>query len=288
MKIGLFGHSHSVCLMDAIGDWRGQVFGNRKLSIQKTTARSGFAQSFDDWDATDTSDIAIQLPGSKVGPLVADVMGFVISGAAPYYALAALNGASVAISPTLAKIAAAFKDCDLVVSIAFGNELATPIWLDDLPRYDFIEESVPGPLRAEAQPVSRKYIDTICRGFAMRAYPVCAFLRQSCPNSKVIHLLPPPPLEDPSGLKLHEGFAPKLAKYGTLDSKVRLKWFRSYVRATVLTLSPLGVTVLPPPMAAHTPRGFFRDELSSGLTHGNTRYGAMVWENVAAHLGVKR
>lgn len=283
MKIGLIGHSHSVCLMDALGEWRSQ------LRIASAAKRPGYAASFDGWDATDTSERVARLKGCRIGPVTADVTGAVIFGGSRDYELVgatAIKG-NVAVQPTqtLRNVVAAFQDCDLIVSVLFGNELMGRVWLDDLPPYDFLEESVPGPLKDGAQPIDRRDIRMILNGYVSRIIMVGGMIKQLLPRAQVIHLMAPPPLEDPSPLRHLEGLGDAMEQHGTLDPRLRLKWYRAYVRAAMESLRPSGVTVLPPPMAAHTPNGFLRPDLANGLTHGSAAYGAMMWNEVATAIG---
>ena len=76
MKIGLIGHSHSVCLMDALGTWRNQ------LGVPAGATRRGYSNAFDGWDALDTGDKLIRLPNRQIGTLTADFTCAVIFGGA--------------------------------------------------------------------------------------------------------------------------------------------------------------------------------------------------------------
>lgn len=283
MKIGLIGHSHIVCLMDALGEWRSQ------LGLRSGAKRSGFSASFDGWDATDTGNNLISFPTRKIGGVAADIRCAAVSGRHAYYDLVNLSGieqgGSLMVSPTLLDYCRALGDCDALVSIVFGNQLAAHVWLNDKPSYDFVENSLPGPLLSGAQPVSRRYIDGINREYGKRAFFICMAIRQYVPRAKILHLLPPPPLESPSQIKFQEGLAEAMAEHGVLDARLRLKWYRAYAGSMMAQLGELGVTVLMPPPETCDANGFLRRELAEGLTHGNAQYGAMMWESVAVHLG---
>ena len=182
MKIGLIGHSHSVCLMDALGTWRNQ------LGVPAGATRRGYSNAFDGWDALDTGDKLIRLPNRQIGTLTADFTCAVIFGGSVYYSLvgasAEKNGEIVINpTPTLMKIAQAFGDFDVVVSVLFGNELSSKIWLDDMPPYDFVEESLPGALRPGAQPIDRKFIDLALSEWVSRVLMPCMVLRQVNPRA---------------------------------------------------------------------------------------------------------
>jgi len=287
MKIGLIGHSHSVCLMDALGTWRDQAG-----TIARAT-RKGYSNAFDGWDATDTSQKVIRLPACKIGRFTADLACVVISGASLDYSLVAAeanDGRGVTLHPTqtLARACEAFADCDLIVSIAFGNELIARIWIDDLPHYDFGEDSLPGPLREGAQPIDRKYIRQPLNEYVSRVLTTCLIMRRLCPRAGIGHVMPPPPLEDPSRVKHHEGFAEAMAKNGILDATLRLKWYRAYASTMKNVLNQGGIALVPPPPAAVNEKGFFREYLSNGLTHGNAQYGALLWEAIASSIGTPR
>lgn len=283
MKVGLIGHSHSVCLMDALGFWRNQ------LGVPSRATRRGYSNAFDGWDALDTSDKLIHLPNRKIGTLTADLTCAVIFGGSTNYSLVSATvkkDGEITVNPTLTlmKIGQAFAECDVIVSVLFGNELSTKIWLDDLPSYDFVEESLPGPIAPGAQPIDRKFVDLVLAEYVSRVLMPCMVLRQVNPRARFVHILPPPPLQDPSRLKYLEGFGDAMAKYGVLDANLRLKWYRAYVRKMMIMLRQGGIGLVPPPPAAFTAEGFFPEYLSNGLTHGNTQYGAMMWKAVASSL----
>jgi len=286
MRIGLIGHSHSVCLLDALGKWRDQ------LGATPSTKRRGYSDAFGGWDELDTSKTLIRLPGRRIGRFTADLTCAVLFGGSDDYDLVGASvdaDKTVTIIPTgsLVKICEAFAECDLIVSIVFGNELAPHIWIDDQPSYDFIEEGVPGPLRAGAQPIDRQYIGRALREYASRVQMTCMMIRRLCPRAGLAHILPPPPLEDPSRLKHLEGFDEAMEKSGPLDARLRLKWYRAYARTVGTLLGQAGIGLLPTPAGAIDARGFFKEHLSNGLTHGNAAYGAMVWNTVAAGIQVR-
>ena len=286
MKIGLIGHSHAICLMDAMGPWRDQM----GIAPAARTAKPGYAAAFDGWDAVKAPS-AIYLPSRKVGGIVADLVAVIAFGGIRGYDLVAAEVAGdtgeiiLNPSPTLTVAAAAFQGCDAIVSIIFGNELAKTIWLDDLPAYDFIEVSVPGPLRKDAQLIDRRYIEQVLDGHLSRTLRTCAWLGRSCRQARIVHVMSPPPLEDLSGLRHLEALGGAIRESGVLDATLRLKWYRAYVRRTMATLHPASIAVIPPPMAAHSKEGYLRKDLAAGLTHGNALYGALVWDSVAATLG---
>ena len=286
MKIGLIGHSHSVCLLDAVGPWRDQ------FTLGPPKAKAGYSSAFDGWDAVEKGQAVIQLPNRRIGRFTVDLACAVISGGHPDYGLIGTEVGkdktiTISPTPTLLKICEGFADCDLIVSIVFGNELAGRIWIDVLPAYDFIEESLPGPLRAGAQPIDRRYINLALHEYVGRIQMTCLMIRRYCPRAGVAHTMPPPPIEDPPKLKFLEGFGEAMGKYGIVNPTLRLKWYRAYAAAMKATLNQAGIGLVPPPAAAFDERGFFQERLSSGLTHGNATYGAMVWEEIASNINVR-
>ena len=282
MKIGLIGHSHSVCLMDALGGWRDRFVSG------PLEAKEGYSSAFDGWDSGETGKGLIRLAGRKIGSVAADLTCAILTNNHPDFSLIRTENENgnvrIEPTPTLVQACRGFRDCDLIVSIMFGNELSTKTWIDHLPPYDFVEDSLPGPLRPGAQPIDRQYIGQTLADYVGRVLMTCIVMRQHCPRAPIVHVLSPPPLEDASHTQHLEVFAEAMAKFGLIDPRLRLKWYRAYANAMLNMLRQAGIAVMRAPAAAVTDKGFLRAELSEGLTHGNARYGAMLWDAIAAAL----
>ncbi|HEY1719884.1 MAG TPA: hypothetical protein VGG27_01470 [Magnetospirillaceae bacterium] len=283
MKIGLIGHSHVVCLLDAMGPWR-DLMG---ITAATTVARPGFAKALDSWVSTGPK--VVKMPARQIGKMTVDVAAVVVLAHADYDLIgkADVQGREITLrpTPTLALAAEAFKGYDLIISVTFGGEMTGLLWLDDLPPYDFIEETVPVPTRSGAQIIDRLYVKRVLDGKVSRVHMALSWLGNACRGSRIIHIMPPPPLENTSGLAHLEGFAGALREHGELDGTLRLKLYRAYLRQMIAALNPNGTAVMAPPPGAQTSSGYFRKDLAIGLTHGNVRYGAMNWEALAAGLG---
>lgn len=106
-------------------------------------------------------------------------------------------------------------------------------------------------------------------------------LQRRLPAARVIHVLPPPPLEHPDRLPpLGRRLGALIVRYGFVRAKLRLKWHFAYCVYVEAALRERGVWVLRAPDRARTPDGFLREELGEGLTHGNAHYGAMLWTDL--------
>jgi hypothetical protein len=76
-----------------------------------------------------------------------------------------------------------------------------------------------------------------------------------------------------------------LAHHGFVRPSLRLKWSLAYRARVQTALEAQGIQVMQVPHAALTAGGFLRKDLSEGLTHGNGRYGAMIWEALDGLVG---
>jgi hypothetical protein len=188
----------------------------------------------------------------------------------------------------LARCVQQLRNIDLVVSAVHGNEAAIVSLIDNHPPYDFaaLDDDDALPLAPPPfQPIDRSHIARHVDTFAQPAILSVIALQRALPSTRVVHVLPPPPLEDPAKVKRREVLEDPLARHGFVRPLLRLKWSLAY-RARVRTaLEAQGIRVMQAPRAALTPGGFLREDLSEGLTHGNGRYGAMIWEALDGLVG---
>jgi hypothetical protein len=188
----------------------------------------------------------------------------------------------------LAKCVQQFRNIDLVVSVLHGNEAASIGLVDNHPPYDFapLDDGDALPLAPPpAQPIDRFYIARWVDSFAQRAIFAVTALQRSLPSTRVVHVLPPPPLEDPARLVRRELLETLLAQHGFVRPLLRLKWSLAYRACVQKALAAQGIQVLLAPRPALTAGGFLREDLGEGLTHGNGRYGALLWEALDDLIG---
>ena len=288
LRVGLIGHSHAVCLLDALGDWRDRA----GLSTAAQDQRYG--EAFRGWFDVDTGGDAFTLaPQRTTFPAPAELVTCVLTAKVGEMTTTRNVGKvnEVRITPVLEKCVQQFRNIGLVVSVLHGNEAASIGLVDNHPPYDFapLDDDDALPLAPPPfQPIDRIYIARWVDSFARRAILAVTALQRSLPSTRVVHVLPPPPLEDPARLVRRELLENLLAEHGFVRPLLRLKWSLAY-RARVRTaLEAQGIQVIGAPRAALTASGFLREDLGEGLTHGNGHYGAMLWEALDGLLGAAK
>lgn len=286
LRVGLIGHSHAVCLLDALGSWRDRA----GLSAAAQDRR--YSEAFRGWFDVDLGGNAFTL---AVGPsgfqAPAELVTCLLTAKASSDLTTARdvgNVKQVRATPLLARCVEQFRNIELVVSMVHGNEAANVSLIDNHPPYDFVpfeDNDALALAPPPTQPIDRSHIARWVNNFAQPAILSVIALQQSLPSSRVVHVLPPPPLEDPARVMRREVLENLLARHGFVRPALRLKWSLAY-RARVRTaLAAQGIHVIDAPRAALTTGGFLREDLSEGLTHGNGRYGAMIWEGLDSLVG---
>lgn len=286
LRVGLIGHSHAVCLLDALGNWRDQA----GLSTAAQDRR--YSEAFRGWFDVDLGGNAFTLavgPTSFRAPaelvtclLTAKTSGDLIQSRDVG------NSKQVRGTPLLARCVQQFRNIDLVVSTLHGNEAANVSLIDNHPPYDFasFDDNDALPLAPPpSQPIDRSHIARWVDTFAQPVILSVTALQQSLPSTRVVHVLPPPPLEDPAKVGRREVLENLLARHGFVRPSLRLKWSLAYRARVQRALAAQGIQVMRAPRAAVTAGGFLREDLSEGLTHGNGRYGAMIWEALDGLVG---
>jgi hypothetical protein len=184
-------------------------------------------------------------------------------------------------TPLLARCVEQLRNIDLLVSALHGYEAASVSLIDNHPPYDFspFDDNDALPLASPpVQPIDRSHIAHWVDTFALPAIRSVTALQQSLPSTRVVHVLPPPPLEDPAKVTRREVLESSLARYGFVRPSLRLKWSLAYCARVRTALVARGIQVMGAPRATLTTAGFLREDLSEGLTHGNSLYGATIWE----------
>ena len=286
LRVALIGHSHAVCLLDALGTWRDQA----GLSTAAQDRRYG--EAFRGWFDVDMGGNAFTLPVGPTGfPAPSELVTCLLTAKTAGDLITARdvgNVTRVRGTALLARCVQQFRNTDLVVSALHGYEAAIVSLVDNHPPYDFAPFDNNGELPLAPppfQPIDRSHIARWVDTFAQPAILSVTALQQSLPSARVVHILPPPPLEDPAQVVRREVLESRLARHGFVRPALRLKWSLAY-RARVRTaLEAQGIEVLQAPQVALTGGGFLRADLSEGLTHGNSRYGAMIWEALDGLVG---
>ena len=284
-RVGLIGHSHAVCLLDALGAWRDQAGLSAAAQDQR------YSEAFRGWFDVDTGGDAFTVAAQRTAfPAPAELVTCLLTGKAGDLITTwdAGNVKQVRGTPLLARCVQQFRNVDLVVSALYGNETASVSLIDNHPPYDFapLDDNDALPLAPPpSQPIDRSHIVRWVDTFMQPAVLSVTALQRSLPSARVVHVLPPPPLEDPAQVTRREVLENLLAEHGFVRPLLRLKWSLAYRARVQTALASQGIRVMQAPSAALTGTGYLRKDLSEGLTHGNGRYGAMIWEALDGLVG---
>jgi hypothetical protein len=282
-KVGLIGHSHAVCLLDALGPWRDQA----GIRTSRPDIQNG--EAFEGWyDADPERRGFVFRPARSSALTPSGLMTCLITGGMPATLVTPpTNGEEwTELSPTqpFLRYLEQLHDREIVLSVVFGNDVARLQLVDDLAPYDFAEReslsswSWPDP---SYQPIDRVHIQRTIAALSMPLILTVATLQSRLPSARVVHVLPPPPLEHLDRLPPADGPLGALsARYGFARAKLRLKWHFAYCAYAEAALHQRGVQVLGPPDRARTPEGFLREDLGEGHVHANGVYGAMLWDDL--------
>ena len=286
LRVGLIGHSHAVCLLDAIGSWRDQA----GLSTAEQDQR--YSEAFRGWFDVDTGGNAFTLiPQQTTFPAPAELVTCVFTAKVGELTTTRNIGNvnEVRSTPVLAKCIQQFRNVDLVISVLHGNEAASIGLVDNHPPYDFapLDDDDDLPLAPPpSQPIDRIHIARWVDSFAQRAILAVTALQRSLPSrTRVVHVLPPPPLEDPARLARRELLESLLAQHGFVRPLLRLKCSLANRSRVQTALAAEGIQVMQAPTDALTAGGFLREDMGEGLTHGNGRYGVLLWEALDGLIG---
>jgi hypothetical protein len=288
-KVGMIGHSHAVCLLDALGPWR------EHASMLASRPDHRYGEAFQGWFEWDTKGKSFLLrpcgavsaaPSELVVCLVAGAMQTMLIQLPPATIDDATEGDP---TPPFLRYLDDLRDSDVVVSALFGNEVASLQLVDDLDPYDFagrdgLSSSSWSWPDSRYRPIDRADIERTILLASSSVILTIATLRRRLPLARLVHVLPPPPLKHPERVPRRELLNDLIARHGFVRAKLRLKWHFAYCAQIEAAIRDYDVEVLRPPDRAHTRDGFLREELSEGLTHGNGVYGSMLWTDLAQLL----
>src|SRR4029077_12250269 len=130
-------------------------------------------------------------------------------------------------------------------------------------------------------PIDYRYIAAHLQAMAAMAVVPLKVLRQSMPAARIIHIAPPPPVEDPTKLAYTESVAERLSPDSLSRPALRMKWHVAYVQTLRRLLWQNGIQVLEAPREAISEAGFLRDEYADSITHANASYGRLMADQIS-------
>ena len=277
-QLAVLGHSHSICLMDAIGDWR-KSYKNGEFH----------------WKKADLTGVDFNLPLQLDGlEMFKSVNYFPISRGTDGDWLVAYNRHLD--TPMKYDVSEAYEKClerlqgtTHLISCLWGNNFATEMYVQNMPRYDFLELGLEGnhqvSVSGDVTPIDRRDIRFQIIPIVGRMRAALQLVKDRYPDVQIYHLLPPPPAEKPEAQENQEVFSNLFEKHGVVDKKLRMKWYNSFCFMMREFLEKIGVQVLAAPIETKTKEGFIKPEFQKDITHGNQLYGAACWKNIAKLIG---
>jgi hypothetical protein len=171
-----------------------------------------------------------------------------------------------------------------LVSFIHGNELSGLCLVQHPEPFDFFmpdapdTKLVPGfrpiPLDVVQRQIDRAISNTVA---------CLAMARVLLPSLRIVHVLPPPPIESKAQLMSKpEIFQASIEKFGLTPLSIRVKYYQLMAGLMTKALAPFQIEVIAPPPASKNSQGALKDELVYGATHANEAYGAMVVDQMAA------
>jgi hypothetical protein len=276
----LLAHSHGVSLLDGMTDWR-EAHG------RGATHDPRYGDAFQGWFEGAVPRYPFDAAVVKGAPSLKKLVALVISagtGIGPLVQPVTRPPAAsleVRVNPELANVLQAWRGHVPIVSMINGNEHALTM-LNRWPPYDFIDEDVAG-IDRDAPIIDEVFVNEHIEPWIASVFVPLAVLRQIAGNP-LLHVLPPPPRENPQNSRHLEVLQDAVAQFGFAPDRLRLKWYRRYCRRLSERLATVGCKVLVPPPEACSPQGMLKDEYAEGLTHGNDRYGTLTATRIESWL----
>ena len=261
----LLTHSHGIALLDALTDWRKSWRANNR-DIR-------YGEAFQGWfDGSMPAKPFVADVFSSAPPQFKSVTAWILSGSqnAPLIEIDYSPDLTLKASSHLTEVLGEWNGKTPLVSMIHGNEHARTS-LNQWPPYDFLDDDV-AEFNAEAQVVDSLFIDSYVQPWINPVYLTLLAVRRLVSNP-IIHVLPPPPRENPGNARHLETLADEIKAYGFLPDYLRLKWYRRYCRLLGNQLANIECKVLEPPVEACSQQGMLKEAYAEGLTHGNGRYG---------------
>lgn len=173
----------------------------------------------------------------------------------------------------------ASPDTRVIFSLMRGHEYAIASLVDDPAHGDFNDASsacLPGRPWMSLEDATHWV-----RDFSAPLFATLLALRQHFPKARVVHLVPPPPIESEEHILSNpESFGPLFAQFGIKPFEARLRIYRLMLSDMATRLQAYGVESLLPPSGALTPAGGLHADFARGCLHGNQRYAELLAEQI--------
>ncbi len=271
----LIAHSHGLSLLDGITDWR-----KKKLVVDEHDPRYG--EAFQGWFNGSIMNDPFSANVIDNTVLLNKIEAWVITCGSKIGPLAKLESKSgtpnLRISRKFSDILDSWNGPLPIVSMLNGNEPALTM-LNRLPAYDFIDQEI-SAIEANVPIIDEMFIDQSISAWVSEVYFSLVAIKKLVRN-KLIHVLPPPPRENPLFSQHFEVLSDLVKRHGFLSDQLRVKWYRRYCRRLITLLTSLDCNVVAPPADACNSDGLLKEEYAEGLTHGNSKYGQLIAKQIA-------
>jgi hypothetical protein len=271
----LIAHSHGVSLLDGITDWRKQ-----KSVVDEHDPRYG--EAFQGWFNRSVMNDPFTAEVIDNTVLLNNIVAWVITSGSKIGPLAKFeseNGSqTLRVSSKFSGIVNSWNGASPIVSMLNGNEHALTM-LNRLPAYDFIDPEI-SAIEANVPIIDEMFIDQSIATWVSEVYYSLVAIKKLVRN-KLIHVLPPPPRENPLLSQHFEVLSDLVTMHGFLSDQLRVKWYRRYCRRLTALLTSLDCNVVAPPSEACNSNGLLLEEFAEGLTHGNSKYGQLIAKQIA-------
>jgi hypothetical protein len=274
----LIAHSHGIALLDAMSDWR-------NLWATEANVDSRFSAAFQGWFTGSMLSRPFSANIHKEYLPISTCSAWILSHKesnrlGPLATLTNTQQGSMAIeiNPEFHKVLSSWNNEAPIVSMLHGNEHSARLY-SNYPSYDFFEPGM--PVDSTAQFLESDIIDAhVNEWIKTTLIPLIAI--KTFTRNPLIHILPPPPRENPQNTSHIEGYSKYVQQGLFAPDQLRLKWYKRYCRMLADRAYSIGCQILFPPAEAISPEGLLKEEYTEGLTHGNSKYGKLLGMALAA------
>lgn len=106
-------------------------------------------------------------------------------------------------------------------------------------------------------------------------------IREHFPESNIYHISSPPPCDSDEHVMKNPGVFRNRVNQGISPKSLRLNLYDIQNELYAEKCSQLEISVISPPAATVTKNGFLKDQfLNNDPTHGNEKYGLLVWSQI--------